>query len=40
VYVANPQGVLMYSASAADGQQSWSEVAGLMVAGAEPVLPG
>ncbi len=40
VYVATPQGVLMYSASAADGQQGWSEVAGLVVAGAEPVLPG
>lgn len=40
VYVAAPQGVLMYSASAADGQQGWAEVPGLMVAGAAPVLPG
>lgn len=40
VYVAAPQGVLQYSASAAEGQQSWSDVPGLMVAGAAPVLPG
>jgi hypothetical protein len=40
VYVATPQGVLQYSASAAEGQQSWSDVPGLMVAGAAPVLPG
>ena len=40
VYVAAPQGVLQYSASAAESQQSWSEVSGLMAAGAVPVLPG
>jgi hypothetical protein len=40
VYVAGPQGVLMYSAAAAENQQSWSEVAGLMIGGAAPVLPG
>jgi hypothetical protein len=40
VYVAAPQGVLQYSASAAEGQQGWSEVPGLTVAGAAPVLPG
>jgi hypothetical protein len=40
VYVATPQGVLQYSASAAESQQSWSEVAGLTAAGAAPVLPG
>jgi hypothetical protein len=40
VYVATPQGVLQYSASAAETQQSWSEVSGLTVAGAAPVLPG
>ena len=40
VYVAAPQGVLQYSASAAETQQSWSDVSGLMVAGAAPVLPG
>jgi hypothetical protein len=40
VYVAAPQGVLQYSASAAESQQSWSDVPGLMVAGAAPVLPG
>jgi len=40
VYVAGMQGVLMYSASAAESQQGWSDVAGLMVPGAAPVLPG
>jgi hypothetical protein len=40
VYVAGPQGVLMYSASAAETQQGWSEVTGLMIGGAAPVLPG
>ncbi len=40
VYVATPQGVLQYSASAAETQQSWSEVSGLTVPGAAPVLPG
>ena len=40
VYVAAPQGLLQYSASAADSQQGWSEVPGLMVGGAVPVLPG
>jgi hypothetical protein len=40
VYVAAPQGVLQYSASTAESQQSWSEVSGLTVAGAAPVLPG
>lgn len=40
VYVAGPQGVLQYSASVAESQQGWSEVAGLTVMGAEPVLPG
>ena len=40
VYVAAPQGVLQYSAGAAESQQSWSEVPGLMMGGALPVLPG
>jgi hypothetical protein len=40
VYIAGPQGVLQYSASVAENQQGWSEVAGLMVAGAVPVMPG
>jgi hypothetical protein len=40
VYVAGMQGVHMYSASAAESQQGWSDVAGLMVPGAAPVLPG
>jgi hypothetical protein len=40
VYVAAPQGVLQYSASAAEGQPSWSDVSGLAVPGAAPVLPG
>jgi hypothetical protein len=40
VYVAAPQGVLQYSASAAESQQLWSDVSGLTVPGAEPVLPG
>ena len=40
VYVAAPQGVLQYSASAAESQQGWSEVSGLMVGGTAPVLPG
>jgi hypothetical protein len=40
VYVAGPQGVLQYSASVAEIEQGWSEVTGLMVAGAVPVLPG
>jgi len=40
VYVATPQGVLQYSASVAENQQGWSEVAGLMMPGAAPVLPG
>ena len=40
VYVAGMQGVHMYSASAAESQQGWSDVAGLMVPGAVPVLPG
>ena len=40
VYVAAPQGVLQYSASAAESQQGWSEVPGLMMGGTAPVLPG
>ena len=40
VYVAGPQGVLQYSASVGEGQQGWSEVPGLTVVGAAPVLPG
>ena len=40
VYVAGPQGVLQYSASVGEGQQGWSEVPGLTVVGATPVLPG
>jgi hypothetical protein len=40
VYVAAPQGVLQYSASAPESQQSWAEVSGLTVGGALPVLPG
>ncbi|OBG65161.1 hypothetical protein A5680_17755 [Mycobacterium sp. E2989] len=40
VYVGASQGVLQYSAAAAEGQQGWSEVPGLMVFGAAPVLPG
>src|SRR5271163_4163210 len=40
VYVAAPQGVLQYSAGAAESQQTWSEVPGLMMGGAVPVLPG
>jgi hypothetical protein len=32
--------VLQYSASAPESQQSWSEVSGLAVPGAAPVLPG
>ncbi|MFV0495896.1 MtrAB system accessory lipoprotein LpqB [Mycobacterium sp.] len=40
VYVGGPQGVMMYSASAVDSQQGWSEVPGLMIGGAVPVLPG
>jgi hypothetical protein len=40
VYVAAPQGVLQYSASAPETQQSWSEVSGLTEPGAAPVLPG
>ncbi|OBK52203.1 hypothetical protein A5655_22165 [Mycobacterium sp. 1081908.1] len=40
VYVAAPDGVLQYSASAPETQQSWSEVSGLSTPGALPVLPG
>ncbi len=40
VYVAAPEGVLQYSASAAEAQQGWSAVSGLAVTGAAPVLPG
>jgi hypothetical protein len=40
IYVAAPQGVLQYSASAAESQQGWTEVPGLMTGGAAPVLPG
>jgi len=40
VYVAAPQGVLQYSASAPESQQTWSEVPGFMLGGAAPVLPG
>jgi Lipoprotein LpqB beta-propeller domain len=40
VYVSGPQGVLMYSASAGDSGQGWSDVVGLMLPGAAPVLPG
>jgi len=40
VYVAAPQGVLQYSASAAESQQGWSGVPGLAVPRAQPVLPG
>src|SRR5271169_506557 len=40
VYVAAPQGVLQYSASTAESEQGWSEVSGLVMGGAAPVLPG
>lgn len=40
VYVGGAQGVLMYSAAAAENQMNWTEVSGLMVPGAIPVLPG
>jgi hypothetical protein len=40
VYVSAPQGLLQYSASVAESQQGWSEVAGLMVPGVVPVMPG
>jgi len=40
VYVAAPQGLLQYSAGAAESQQSWSDVPGFMTGGAVPVLPG
>jgi len=40
VYVEAPDGVVQYSASAAEGQQGWSEVSGLAIPGAAPVLPG
>jgi hypothetical protein len=40
VYVAAPQGVLQYSASAPESQQTWSDVPGFMSGGAAPVLPG
>lgn len=39
VYVAGPQGVLMYSASV-ESRPGWADVPGLMVPGAAPVLPG
>jgi hypothetical protein len=39
VYVAAPQGVVQYSASAAEGA-GWSDVPGLAVPGAAPVMPG
>jgi hypothetical protein len=40
VYVADPRGVLQLSSSAAEGEQSWSDVPGFMAPGALPVLPG
>ncbi len=40
VYIADRRGVLQLSGSAADDDLAWSEVRPLMVAGAQPVLPG
>lgn len=40
VYVADPRGVFQLSGAAAEDEQVWSGVPGLMVAGALPVLPG
>jgi len=40
VYVADQRGVLQLSGSGAENDQTWSEVRPLMVAGAQPVLPG
>jgi hypothetical protein len=40
VYVADPRGVLQLSSSAAENEQSWSDVPGFMAPGALPVLPG
>ena len=40
VYVADARGVLQLSAAAADGDPGWVEVRPLMIAGAQPVLPG
>ncbi|MDY6999285.1 MAG: MtrAB system accessory lipoprotein LpqB [Actinomycetota bacterium] len=40
VYVADARGVLQLSGASADGDPGWIEVRPLMVAGAQPVLPG
>ena len=40
VYVEGPEGVLQYSASTNEAQQGWTEVPGLTIPGAAPVLPG
>lgn len=40
VYVADARGVVQLSGSVAEDDPAWAEVRPLMVAGAEPVLPG
>ena len=40
VYVADQRGVMQLSAAAAENEPTWVEVRPLMVAGAQPVLPG
>jgi hypothetical protein len=40
VYVADPRGVRQLSSSAAENEQKWFDVRGLMLPGAVPVLPG
>ncbi|KUH93821.1 MtrAB system accessory lipoprotein LpqB [Mycobacterium sp. IS-3022] len=40
VYVADARGIMQLSGSVAEDDPAWAEVRPLMVAGAEPVLPG
>ncbi len=40
IYVADPRGLAQLSGSAAENEQSWSDVAAFMTGGALPVLPG
>jgi Lipoprotein LpqB beta-propeller domain len=40
VYVADQRGVLQLTSAAADNEQRWVDVPGLMIPGAVPVLPG
>jgi hypothetical protein len=40
IYVADERGVLQLTGAAADNDPVWSEVRPLMVAGAQPILPG